>query len=179
MTLVQRSFIETEAPRTLTQATGFQIAVNERQSGQLEVNRSIDRQFVEPNSQGSISLPYDTFTHSDPNASITLAAKLEDGRPLPTWVSFDPRTGTFKVSPPAGYVGELEIEVSARDEKGNEVKTKFKLTVGEKTAAAGREGLTSQLRQVSQRAFAWQDAVRSQPAVAPAREAARVERVVV
>ena len=82
----------------------------------------------------------------------------------------------FKVLAPAGYAGELDVEVSARDDKGNEVKTKFRLTVGAKPAA-GREGLTGQLRQASKTAFAWRDAVRGEPAAAPAREAAPAQRV--
>ena len=177
LALIQRNATETEVPLTLTRATGFQVLVNERQSGQLELHRAIDKQFVETGAQGSIALPIDTFTHSDPAASITLAARLSDGQPLPSWVSFDPRTGTFKVVAPAGYVGELDVEVSARDNKGNEVKTKFRLTVGAKPAPAGREGLTGQLRQASKTAFAWRDAVRGEPAAAPAREAAPAQRV--
>ena len=177
LSLIQRSLRETEVPRTLTQPTGFQVMVNERQSGQLELNRTIDKQFVETGAQSSIALPFDTFTHSDPNATIVLAAKLADGRALPNWVSFDPRTGTFKVQAPAGYVGDLEVEVSARDDKGNEVKTRFKLTVGAKAAAAGREGLSDQLRQASKTAFVWRDAVRGEPAATPARESAATPRV--
>ena len=175
--LIQRSFSETEAPRTLTQATGFQVVVNERQSGSLELTRAIDRQFVETGSNGSISLPADTFTHSDPNATITLSAKRPDGRDLPNWVSFDPRTGTFKITPPPGFEGELEIEVTARDEKGNEVKTQFKLNVGKKVALDGRSGLTEQLRTAAQRQFMWRDSVRGgEPAPAPGREQASVQR---
>lgn len=177
LALVQRSATETEVPRLLTQATGFQVLVNERQSGQLELNRTIDKQFVEAGAQGSISLPFDTFTHNDPNARIILAANLSDGRPLPKWVSFDARTGTFTVQAPAGYVGDLEVEVSARDDKGNEVKTKFKLTVGAKAAVTGREGLSDQLRQASKSAFVWRDTVRGEPAAAPAREPAPAQQV--
>ncbi len=177
LALVQRGSMETEVPRLLTQATGFQVLVNERQSGQLELNRTIDKQFVEAGAQGGISLPYDTFTHSDPNARITLTANLSDGRPLPKWVSFEARTGTFTVQAPAGYVGDLEVEVSARDDKGNEVKTKFKLTVGAKAAVTGREGLSDQLRQASKSAFVWRDLVRIEPAAAPARESAPTQRV--
>lgn len=162
--LFQRNLGESEVPRNLTQATGFQVMVNERQSGQLELNRTIDKQFVETGARGSISLPYDTFTHSDPNATVTLSAKLEDGRDLPAWVSFDPRTGSFKVAPPPGYAGDLEIEVIARDDKGNEVKTKFKLTIGARAIPAGRVSLSDQLRQASGRDHVWRDAVRTAPA---------------
>lgn len=162
--LFQRSVGDAEAPRSLTQATGFQVVVNERQGNALELSRAIDKQFVETGAQASISLPYDTFTHSDPNATITLSAKLEDGRDLPAWVSFDPRTGSFKVAPPPGHVGDLEIEVSARDDKGNEVKTKFKLTIGARATPAGRVGLSDQLRHASGRDHVWRDAVRAAPA---------------
>ena len=58
-----------------------------------------------------------------------------------------------------GVEGEFVIEVIARDEKGNEVKTQFKLSVGQK-AVNGRIGLSEQLKLEAKRSTAWQDSVR-------------------
>ncbi len=41
------------------------------------------------------TLPDSTFVSNDPKAVVT--AKAQSGQPLPAWLSFEPRTGTFRI----------------------------------------------------------------------------------
>jgi hypothetical protein len=146
---------------TLTRATGFQALVSPSADTGLKLNRSISDQFVEKAATGNVLLPFDTFVHSRADATVLLQAKLANGAPLPGWISFDPRSGTFTTQPPEDFSGEVVIEVTARDEQGNEVKTQFRLRVGDtRLAPTGRQALSEQFRHASRQAHAWADAVR-------------------
>ena len=117
---------------------------------------------VERAAAGSIVLPYDTFVHARADATILLQAKLVNGDNLPAWITFDPRSGTFTAKPPADFSGELVIEVTARDEQGNEVKTQFRLRVGDaQLVPTGRNALSEQLRLEARRAHGWADMART------------------
>jgi hypothetical protein len=59
-------------------------------------------------------LPAEAFTDPDGDP-LTLTATLEGGAPLPGWLDFDAATGTFSGTPPAGFEGTLQIEVTASD----------------------------------------------------------------
>jgi hypothetical protein len=72
---------------------------------------------------------------------------LSDGRKLPAWVRFDPRTGKFIFKVPADFRGELKIKVTARDAKGNEASSLFRFTIGDRRGAQeGPLPLREQLR---------------------------------
>ncbi|KAF0812133.1 hypothetical protein IGB42_03410 [Andreprevotia sp. IGB-42] len=86
----------------------------------------------------SIALPASTFSHSDRNVSVTVEVRLVDGRPLPVWLKFDPVTGTLVGKPPAGMNQKLQIEIIARDNKGNRASSHLDLTV---KAGANRAAL--------------------------------------
>jgi hypothetical protein len=149
-------------PAALTSATGFQALVSPAAGGGLNLNRAISDQFVERAADSSIVLPYDTFVHARADATILLQAKLVNGDNLPAWITFDPRSGTFTAKPPADFSGELVIEVTARDEQGNEVKTQFRLRVGDaQLVPAGRNALSEQLRLEARRAHGWADVART------------------
>ncbi|MBG6079082.1 autotransporter-associated beta strand protein [Rubrivivax gelatinosus] len=75
----------------------------------------------------SYTLPRDTFFSADPGAALTLSARMSDGRPLPAWLRFDPVTGTLSGEPPRGWQGRIEVEVIARDAKGNQAVTRVRL----------------------------------------------------
>ncbi len=77
----------------------------------------------------TVTLPRGTFTHDDASALITVTARLKDGRPLPNWLRFDPRTGTLSGQPPAGYRGTLQIELTGRDSRGNQVSSSLQIDV--------------------------------------------------
>ena len=82
----------------------------------------------------SIMLPASTFSHSDSKEQVTVEIRLADGRPLPSWLKFDPVKGTLSGQAPAGLNQRISIEVIARDSKGNRVSSHMDIDV----RAAGR-----------------------------------------
>ena len=62
----------------------------------------------------SFTVPAGTFADVD-NASLALSATLGDGKLLPSWLSFDAKTGTFSGTPPQDFDGEIELKVTATD----------------------------------------------------------------
>jgi hypothetical protein len=145
---------------TLTSSSGFRVAVIEAPQPVLVLFRGITDQFVEGNRLATFNLPADAFAHTRPEAVLSLDAKLSDGRPLPGWMRFDAQAGSFAVVPPPGFVGTLEIRVTARDNGGREAAALFKFNVGQGELAPqpapapapepprpqSRSGLSEQLR---------------------------------
>ena len=82
-----------------------------------------------PGQAVSIIIPADTFVSSDGSALSYKAVMLgSDGKTeqaLPSWLKFDPVSGTFSGTPPANAPEVLQIRVVARDNKGNEVSATF------------------------------------------------------
>jgi len=58
---------------------------------------------------------------------LNLAARLADGRPLPAWLRFDPRSRRFTGLPPVGFVEEITVTVVASDVDGLEATSSFRL----------------------------------------------------
>jgi VCBS repeat-containing protein len=70
-----------------------------------------------------------SFSDVDTGDSLTYRAMLENGQPLPTWVSFDPNTLTFSGTLPVGQLTPTPIMVAARDSKGLETADVFSIAV--------------------------------------------------
>ncbi len=118
--------------------------------------RGITDQFVESNRPTTFALPADAFAHTRAEAVLTLTARLTDGRPLPSWVVFDAQAGVFRATPPTGFRGELEIQVSARDDENREATANFRFFVGDgKPATQGRNSLSEQIRLAAKRPNPW------------------------
>ncbi|NEQ09974.1 MAG: hypothetical protein F6K37_29775 [Moorea sp. SIO4E2] len=79
-----------------------------------EVNGSIPDQVTTVSQNYIYTIPAETFTDPDGD-ELALSATLEDGSPLPTWLTFDPSTNTFFGTPAAGDIGTVTIKVSASD----------------------------------------------------------------
>ncbi|WP_209766606.1 VCBS domain-containing protein [Azospirillum rugosum] len=58
------------------------------------------------------------FADVDRGDSLTFTATLADGRPLPSWLSFDPATLTFRGTPPQDAGGTLALTLRATDTAG-------------------------------------------------------------
>ena len=160
-----------------TSASGFRVVVAEAPEPNLSLFRGITDQFVDANKPATFSLPADAFVHTKADATVTITAKLADGRDLPQWVQFDARSGTFQMSPPQGFDEELQIKVMARDSEGREATAIFKLTVGEgKPKPQGRIGLTDQIMAAAKRSSPLLDALRPQ-GVKPAPDKATADRL--
>jgi hypothetical protein len=110
----------------------------------------------------NFTLPRDAFVGTAPGLQLTLVATQADGKPLPAWLSFDPATGHFEGTPPAGGVPSVDVRVIAHDAAGHEAVQVFKLVVPKasekhadatpggvapvRTASLGKPGLTAQLK---------------------------------
>jgi len=79
----------------------------------------------------TFALPPDTFAHTRADAVVQLSAAQVDGQPLPAWLVFDPRTGSFSGQPPAGMEGTVSLRVVARDQDGREAVATVQVKVGE------------------------------------------------
>ncbi|GKW38465.1 putative Ig domain-containing protein [Pectobacterium carotovorum] len=92
------------------------------------VSGTIAAQSIAQGGSLSVTVPAGTFTDPDGD-TLTLSATLADGTALPTWLSFNPATGTFSGTPANGDVGSLTIKVTATDGSNASVSTTFGLTV--------------------------------------------------
>jgi hypothetical protein len=134
----------------LTRAGGFRIVVNpSREDVSLVLLHPLDDQASAPGEPIALSVPIDTFAHSQSDALITLFAVRADGRPLPRWLRFDAANGKFYGVPPDGFDGDIDVKVIARDNFGNDVSTSFRFRIHsqrEAVAFRGKEGLSSVLK---------------------------------
>ena len=105
----------------------------------------------------SFAVPADAFAVTNANASVTLTATTADGKPLPAWLTFNTRNGTFEGTPPPGAPA-VEVKVKALDNSGHEAAQTFKINTqpakqgdaapaipAARLAQAGRPGLAAQL----------------------------------
>jgi VCBS repeat-containing protein len=69
----------------------------------------------------------------DPDAnfgdSLSYAASLENGDPLPSWLNFNPTGFTFSGTPPVDFTGSLNVRVTATDTFGASVSDVFVFNV--------------------------------------------------
>ena len=127
--------------------------------GVLISNTPIPDLNVRNNGPISLQVPGDAFSYGGNASSLQLNATLADGRPLPTWLKFDPSTGRFTGTPPLGFEGTLNFKVSARDSQGHVAVQTFKIVVTKEgqnnqraqlergqQEPAGRPGLNEQIR---------------------------------
>ena len=77
----------------------------------------------------SFTVPPASFTDVDVGDSLTYAASLADGSPLPSWLSFDPATQTCTGTRLNGDGGALNIRVTATDTSGASASQDFAVTV--------------------------------------------------
>jgi hypothetical protein len=109
---------------------------------QLALIGSVENRFIIEDQETVIQVPSDIFVDSDPNAELAYDAKLPDGTPLPSWLSFNASDLTFSGTPPLTAHGRLEITITARDQYGNTAEASFSILIGRK-----QEDLTKLLSQ--------------------------------
>jgi ELWxxDGT repeat protein len=76
----------------------------------------------------NFTIPENTFQDIDGD-KLNLNATLEDGSPLPTWLTFDAETATFSGTPEDENVGFVKVKVTATDNDGESVQSSFTLRV--------------------------------------------------
>ncbi|MDQ8201302.1 putative Ig domain-containing protein, partial [Pelagicoccus enzymogenes] len=69
------------------------------------------------------------FSDEDLGDSLTYAASLENGDPLPDWLSFNAATGEFTGAPTNDNVGTISVSVTASDQSGASVSSTFGIQV--------------------------------------------------
>ena len=73
------------------------------------------------------AVPAGSFTHPN-NLSLTYVATLNDGSPLPAWLSFNAGTQTFTGTPLNADVGTLSVRITASSNEGGAVSDNFLIT---------------------------------------------------
>ncbi|MBW4666543.1 MAG: DUF4114 domain-containing protein [Cyanomargarita calcarea GSE-NOS-MK-12-04C] len=76
----------------------------------------------------TFAIPENTFADIDAGDILSYSATLENGNPLPSWLSFNAATRTFSVTP-TNNVGSVNIKAIATDKSGASVNDIFTLTV--------------------------------------------------
>uniref|UniRef100_UPI00155ADF84 putative Ig domain-containing protein n=1 Tax=Myxosarcina sp. GI1 TaxID=1541065 RepID=UPI00155ADF84 len=69
------------------------------------------------------------FSDADLDSNLTYSATLADDTALPTWLKFDPTTGTFSGTPTNGDVGSIAVKVVASDGGAINASDEFNLEV--------------------------------------------------
>jgi uncharacterized repeat protein (TIGR01451 family) len=111
---------------TASQTVTLQIAaINDAPT----VANLIADQTATQNSAFSFTVAEDAFKDIDADDSLTYSASLENGSPLPTWLTFDATTRTFSGTPTNNDVGSFTIEVQATDNNGATATDTFELAV--------------------------------------------------
>ncbi len=77
----------------------------------------------------TFQVPDSTFTDMDAGDTLSYAATLENGDPLPSWLAFDPDTLSFSGTPVAGSAGELDVTLTATDTAGAAAADTFRLEI--------------------------------------------------
>lgn len=72
----------------------------------------------------AFDLPANAFSDADTSnvstsGALEITARSESGGELPSWLSYDPVTGTFSGVPPEGEQGRIKVTVEAVDEFGS------------------------------------------------------------
>ena len=80
----------------------------------------------------SLTLPANTFTVADGD-TLTYAATLADGTPLPSWLNFNGPTETFSGTPTSANVGTISVKTSATDPAGQSASETFNIAVSSTT----------------------------------------------
>ncbi len=113
------------APRTINGST--RISVLPPNSAPVLLN-PIAPQTATGNSSFGFTIPANTFSDIDGDRLI-YSATLEDGNPLPQWLTFDASVLQFTGTPGNSDTGTLNIRVTARDGGGLSASSGFSLTI--------------------------------------------------
>ncbi|MTJ43417.1 hypothetical protein FJR39_09480 [Dolichospermum flos-aquae UHCC 0037] len=77
----------------------------------------------------NFQIPTNTFSDIDAGDFLTYSATLENGNALPSWLTFNPTTGTFSGTPSNDNVGSLNVKAIATDKAGANVSDIFVIAV--------------------------------------------------
>ncbi|XLM21068.1 putative Ig domain-containing protein, partial [Chromobacterium piscinae] len=78
----------------------------------------------------SIALPPATIITRESSANLSIVARQSDGQPLPSWLKFDPATGSFTGQAPAGWNKPISIDIRVQDKSGHHGNSHIQLNFG-------------------------------------------------
>ena len=104
-----------------------------------EVVSPISDQTVRANRRFRLALATDTFVDPDVGQSLTYAATLADGSPLPGWLAFDSQKMTFTGRPLVRDVGQYDIRVTATDSGSPALSATTEFTIDVKSPPLRRQ----------------------------------------
>ena len=99
-------------------------------SAAIVVSREVNSLTLESGQSLNFSIPKDTFI-APANSTLVFTAKVASAdrgsseQALPSWLKFDPVSGTFSGEPPSDAPATLRIIVTAKDSNGNEATATF------------------------------------------------------
>jgi VCBS repeat-containing protein len=93
------------------------------------VTKEIPDQTATENKGFSFTFAADTFSDIDVGDTLTYSATLENGNPLPSWLSFNGNSRTFSGTPINSDRGILNVKVTASDSQSATASDIFVLTV--------------------------------------------------
>ncbi|HEY7230141.1 MAG TPA: putative Ig domain-containing protein, partial [Pseudolabrys sp.] len=105
---------EQTAATTTTTAVADAIILSFEPPPPVAVANPIATQSSNEDGTWDFVVPPDTFSGLN-NATLTLAASMVDGSPLPNWLSFDAPTATFHGTTPQNANGSVQLQVVATD----------------------------------------------------------------
>ena len=98
------------------------------------VANAIPDQIIVENGSLNFQISDNTFADVDMGEVLTYTATRSDGSSLPSWLAFDPSTGTFTGAPTDNNYGTINIKVTATDSGSASVYDIFNLSFGKQPA---------------------------------------------
>jgi len=92
--------------------------------------RALEAQSVPAGRPFEFHLRRDTFVPADPGDMISISVRSIDGKAIPSWMSFDPRTLLFRGVAPENVNADTWITVRGTDTDGAWVESRFRLHHG-------------------------------------------------
>ena len=89
----------------------------------------LSAQVAHEDSSVAFTLPAGAFTDPDAGDSLSYSASLANSNPLPSWLHFDPATGTFSGTPGNSDAGTVSVWITATDLAGASASSTFSLEV--------------------------------------------------
>jgi hypothetical protein len=124
----------------------FELAINPANTAPTVPNTIAD-QTATVNSVFNFQFAANTFNDVDANDTLTYIATLENGDPLPTWLTFNAATRTFSGTPTTN--GNFNIKVTATDQAQATVDDVFTLAVNPQLQITQLINSTNDIFQIS------------------------------
>ncbi len=92
-------------------------------------------------------IPLPNTQSADINQQLSVEVRLQNGKPLMSWLHFDPVTGSLTGQAPKGFEGKVQIQINVRDSKGNSSSSIIELNFnGERGQSGERDNKQAPLK---------------------------------